>query len=705
MPTFRQPEWQQPADRHTEIVDPVLTVRQLSRFEFNLKSYVRIDHALVFATGKGGYVAYLPPQRPTRGDIAANRYTAVYEVDMGVHPHTCDLTLPSDNDAFEFTAAVDLSWQVLDPVRFVASGHRNVPGLLLGELQQAARPVTRRFAIADSASAEVELLERMNLLGPLGAPAGLQVTWTLRLKRDEANIEHELRKQAIEHSADEQIRAAQRGMDIDVEVDRRYRQSDSLQLDRAMQYGTHQQELLLQQQRWQHAQALLAGQQQLELQRLEAQKIEFYQFHLQQGGVHQWALHLAQHPEDSHMVMNSMREDQLRMIQAQMELVQQLLNGDTAENWELEGPKQLALRTVNDILTQRLPGVPQNPPPPLPPGAGPEYPGTVLPGEPVAPPPTGTGPYAPGQGGAPGAYGAGPGAAPGAYAGGPGAAPGAYGGAQTSAPGGYVPGQLPAAGAYVPGQAPGAYQPGQSAETGPYGPGRGPVPGPHGPGQPAAGPYGPGHSPATGPSAPGQGPASGAYPGGPNPNDPYPGGPQPGAPTAGPGTAAGAFPGAPGHPVSGRSPVQAGPTGPATPTGPVQPTAPPGVAPYPQGPAAGMPASTPYGSPPAGYTPQDPYPGAPTQPPASSPAAPPQPPGQHAGPESASLSKAPADQPPTSQPSSPAPAATSENSAWQPPPGYGRTPTLPAQNLPEVVAGSAEEEGVEEADGPEGGGS
>lgn len=716
MPTFRQPEWQQPADRHTEIVDPVLTVRQLSRFEFNLKSYVRIDNALVFATGKGGFVAYLPPQRPTRGDIAANRYTAVYEVDMGVHPHTCELALPSDNDAFEFTAAVDLSWQVLDPVRFVASGHRNVPGLLLGELQQAARPVTRRFAIADSASAEVELLERMNLLGPLGAPAGLQVTWTLRLKRDEANIEHELRKQAIEHSADEQIRAAQRGMDIDVEVDRRARQGDALQLDRALQYGTHQQELLLQQQRWQHAQALLAGQQQLELQRLEEEKINFYQFHLQQGGVHQWALHLAQHPEDSHMVMNSMREDQLRMIQAQMELVQQLLNGDTAESWELEGPKQLALRTVNDILTQRLPGVPQNPPPPLPPGAGPEYPGEQIAGSPpgshpTAEPglggqPTAMGPYAPGQGAAPGVYAGGPGSVPGGYAGGPGAAPGGYASGPGAAPGAYAAGRGVPPGAYASGQgaAPGAYTAGQGVPPGAYAggptsapgayvPGQSPTAGAHAPG-PGAGPYGPGAAAGAGPYGPGQGSASGAfpngsspgdpYPSGSNPSGPYPSGPYPGAPTAVPGTAAGPFPGAPGHVASGQSPAQAGPA-----TGPAGPVGPAGVAPHPQAPTAGMPASTPYGSPPAGHAPQGSYPDAPAQPPASSPAA---------------LSKAPADQSPTSaapeaptpQPSPPAPAPGS--SAWQPPPGYGRTPTLP-----EVAAGS-EEEDVEEPDRPEGGG-
>ncbi|MGY1500323.1 hypothetical protein ACW4TU_27715 [Streptomyces sp. QTS52] len=380
MPAFhRPPEWQQSADRHTQLIDPVLTVRQLSRFELSLKSTVRIDHALVFATAKGGYEAYLPPRRPTRSEIAARHYTAVYEVDMGVHPCSGTLTLPSDNDAFEFSAEIDLSWQVVDPARFVGSGHRDVPGLLIGELQRAARPVSRRFPIADSAAAEGELLQAINVLGPLGAPAGLQTTWTLRLRRDQENIDHQRRLQAIDHSATEQVWAAQRGSDIDVEVDRRNRGQDALQIERSLAYGAQQQHLALQQQRWDYEQAALQsgqqhqlsiqqGHQELELQQIEAQKVAFYQWHLQQGGVHAWALHLAQHPEDSRMVMTSMRDDQLRMIQAQMDLVKDLLHGDNAEKFELEGPKQLALRTVSDILTQRLPGVPQTPPP-LPGGA------------------------------------------------------------------------------------------------------------------------------------------------------------------------------------------------------------------------------------------------------------------------------------------------------------------------------------------------
>ncbi|RZD65025.1 hypothetical protein C0Q57_19380 [Streptomyces albidoflavus] len=418
----RPPEWQQNADRHTELRDPVLTVRQISRFEFNRKALTRIDHALVFTTPRGGHEVYLPPRRPSRSEVAARRYTSVYEVDMGIHPWREGLALPSDNDAFEFGAEVDFSWQVVDPVRYVAGGHRDVPALLIGELQQAARPVTRRFPVSASAEAERELLRAMAGLGPLGATAGLQVTWTLRVRRDEGDIAHQRRLREIDQNVAEQIRADQGGMQADLVRHQRDLQQDALQISRSLEYGGQAQQLALQQQRWQHEQALLAGRQQLELQRVNAEKVAFYQWHLEQGGIHALALHLAEHPGDTQLVMENMRQDQLALMQSQLHLVEQVLKGDHAEAYELDEPKKLALRTMTEIFNQRLPGVPHEPPvigPPPP--QTPPYPGQTVPGQtvpetpqipeqeapaapaPPTPPPAGnpytspppTGPYAP----------------------------------------------------------------------------------------------------------------------------------------------------------------------------------------------------------------------------------------------------------------------------------------------------------------------
>ncbi|WP_329436204.1 hypothetical protein [Streptomyces albidoflavus] len=380
----RPPEWQQNADRHTELRDPVLTVRQISRFEFNRKALTRIDHALVFTTPRGGHEVYLPPRRPSRSEVAARRYTSVYEVDMGIHPWREELALPSDNDAFEFGAEVDFSWQVVDPVRYVAGGHRDVPALLIGKLQQAARPVTRRFPVSASAEAERELLRAMAGLGPLGATAGLQVTWTLRVRRDEGDIAHQRRLREIDQNVAEQIRADQGGMQADLVRHQRDLQQDALQISRSLEYGGQAQQLALQQQRWQHEQALLAGRQQLELQRVNAEKVAFYQWHLEQGGIHALALHLAEHPGDTQLVMENMRQDQLALMQSQLHLVEQVLKGDHAEAYELDEPKKLALRTMTEIFNQRLPGVPHEPPvigPPPP--QTPPYPGQTVPGQTV----------------------------------------------------------------------------------------------------------------------------------------------------------------------------------------------------------------------------------------------------------------------------------------------------------------------------------
>lgn len=396
----RPPDWEQPAGRHTTLKDPVLTVRQIPRFGFAPRKLTRIDHALVFSTPSGAYVTSLPPVRPTRTEIIGKRYTAVYEVDMGVHPVAMTLRLPSSNDALQFEGTVEVNWQVADPAVFVASGHRDVPRLLLGELEQEARSVARRFAVAGSAEAEAEVLRVVHARGLLGARAGLLVAWTMRLHRDQDNIDHQRRMQAIDHAAKERIHHERRDTDCDVEMDLRERRRDGLRYDRALAYGEQQQSLLLQQQKWR-----------TELRESELAKIDFYQAQLEQGGVRAWALHLAEHPEDSRLVVQNLRQDQVSMIRAKADMVAKLLDGDNAEGYELAAPKKLALRAMHDILNQQLPTddtgrgapVPRLPVTPWPPGTSEALPEPALgpPGGeqsgPAAPPQSTSDPYTPGS--------------------------------------------------------------------------------------------------------------------------------------------------------------------------------------------------------------------------------------------------------------------------------------------------------------------
>lgn len=358
MPAFRRPpDWDQHAVRHTPLVDPVVTVRQLTRFGFARRAHTRIDHALVFSMPEGAYETFLPPLRPSRTSAAAKHYTAVYEVDMGIHPLREELRLPSTDDAFEFEAVVDLSWQVVDPALFVKSGHRDVPRLLIGELEQAARPFSRRFPVHRSSEAELVLLEEVPVRGPLGAGVGLAVSWTVRLRGDQGAVEHATRMRAIDHTATEQVHTETRGLEHDAAAELRATKRTELEGGRTAADEQREHELQLHRQQRQHTEALARAQQSMELQHANAEKIAFYEKHLEQGGVHAWALHLADRPQDMKLVVDSLRQDQLQMLLAQLELAGQLLSGDGAESHELEAPKNQALRSVIDVLSQYLPGV------------------------------------------------------------------------------------------------------------------------------------------------------------------------------------------------------------------------------------------------------------------------------------------------------------------------------------------------------------
>jgi hypothetical protein len=324
----RPPEWQQQADRHTMLIDPVLTVRPISRFDYTARRPVSaIDHALVFATVGGAYDAYMPPHRPSRTDAATRRYTSVYEVDMGSHPVQLELELPSDDDAFSFSATADLTWRVSDPIAYVAGGERDVPTRLTRELHQFARPVSRRFSIEDSRDAEAEVQYAVER-GVFADGIGLAVTCVVRLRLDDDAIAHRRRKRALRYEADM----------LDPEHEYRLRQSQQL----------HELEVL----------------RQTQSQELMAQKIAFYQYHLQHGGVAQWAFHLAAHPEDTRMVINALQKDQLSAIESQLELIA----GDTLEDYQKAESARSTLRVVKELNSR------QEAPPGPPPGGVPQPP-------------------------------------------------------------------------------------------------------------------------------------------------------------------------------------------------------------------------------------------------------------------------------------------------------------------------------------------
>ncbi|MFI9149428.1 SAV_2336 N-terminal domain-related protein [Streptomyces sp. NPDC053367] len=109
-------------------------------------------------------------------DPARSRVTTYYEVDLTPHTAARQLRLPSSGKD-GFTAAVELSWHVTDPVAFVHGGPARVLPRLLERLTEAAGRVTRHRSPRHAAGAE----RAVNAVVRDWPVPGLAVSYSVRL--------------------------------------------------------------------------------------------------------------------------------------------------------------------------------------------------------------------------------------------------------------------------------------------------------------------------------------------------------------------------------------------------------------------------------------------------------------------------------------------------------------------------------------------
>lgn len=295
---FRQ-DPRQSAAPHTDS-DPVHTVWQLSRFRLGGRRFTgSIDHALVCVTRRGAYETFLPPDRPT----TVRRYIALYEVDTDPHSFQLNVPLPSLVDSFEFEVTADITWRVVHPAQFVRSQERDVPGLIARKLLPQMREASRRHPIEASAEAERAVWEAVTHASWLGDGQGLKVTCSIRLRRDAAERSHQARLRTARHEVEaawpEHEAARRREM---YEAERR------------------------------------------------AEKIKFYEDTLAGGGTTALALHLAAHPDETQLVLDHLQAGQIKLVETQMQLIEQALENKQLEDYQLDGPRQLIADRMSAIL-------------------------------------------------------------------------------------------------------------------------------------------------------------------------------------------------------------------------------------------------------------------------------------------------------------------------------------------------------------------
>ena len=342
------PEWDQHARRDTHIVDPVVSVRPLSRFEFTFRTPTRtVDYALVFSDGRGGCRVYYPPHRPTRHELAAGRYVSVHEVDTGLHHLDLELALPSDNNAFTFEATANLTWRVHAPEQVVLSGLRDVTALLRNRLGQLLGNVTRDFPINEVRAAEDAA--RAALSGAqIADDTGLQLTCAVRLEPDEAARAHQERLRQLHYQ--EQLAAPE------------------FAVAERTQFYEHRLEMMRELNRQQLEAARSSfdrGQEQLRLvheQQLLAERAKFYKWYLENQGVEGWSLQLAQHPEDLRHALSWLDGEDERKVKNYLAMLDSVKESGHVESYEMDEPRQQLLNVLREYFAGRAasqPGQPQ----------------------------------------------------------------------------------------------------------------------------------------------------------------------------------------------------------------------------------------------------------------------------------------------------------------------------------------------------------
>ncbi|MFI6371715.1 hypothetical protein [Streptomyces sp. NPDC050546] len=288
--------------------DPVRTVWQLPRFHLGGRRFTgRIDHALVCVTRKGAYETFPPPDRPA----SMRRYVAVYEVDTDPHAFQLDVLLPSLVDSFEFEVTADVGWRVSHPALFVRSQERDVPGLLTRELLPLMRDAGRHHPIDASAEAERAVQRAVREATSLGRAQGLHVTCSIRLRRD-----------ATERSHQDRLRTARHEVEAAKPEHEATRLRDTYDAER------------------------------------RAEQIRFYELTLARGGTAALALHLAAHPEETRLVLEHLQSGQNRLLDTQVNLINQALDSKQLEGYQLDEPHKLIAERMKVILRTTDPSAP-----------------------------------------------------------------------------------------------------------------------------------------------------------------------------------------------------------------------------------------------------------------------------------------------------------------------------------------------------------
>lgn len=297
--------------RHSSPSFPlILSERALSRFELLCQRHcMRAWTGFVLVNRRGEYRSFLPERWPTMGELLWKGGGTLYEVDMGRHWTSLELDLPSREEAFPIHAVVNVEWRVTDPAQIVRDGVNDVREALFPSLYHWLSTITRQFDVEDTAAAEGKALEALLTGQPIGDEYGLRTRISLRMRMDEPTATYAAK-----------IREVQREISLEHETQK-------LRLLREESTTT-----------------------------LITRRVERYRTIILAGDYDQFALQIAQNPDEVATVVQMLRDERHDNRRNVTDFVTRLLDSGAIDRYEINDQVRAALDWLKEATDTVLRG-------------------------------------------------------------------------------------------------------------------------------------------------------------------------------------------------------------------------------------------------------------------------------------------------------------------------------------------------------------
>jgi uncharacterized protein YegL len=136
------------------------------------------DIAVVYATADGQLDLLRPDMRDGRVQRMFARYRVRYEVDMGDHRRTAQLStskLRSAEGTYEFETSLDIGFRVHDPIKIIERNVTDPLAVVYGHILAVCNPIARRYRIDSFADAEDAINQRFAAQSGEHLPEGILI--------------------------------------------------------------------------------------------------------------------------------------------------------------------------------------------------------------------------------------------------------------------------------------------------------------------------------------------------------------------------------------------------------------------------------------------------------------------------------------------------------------------------------------------------